>query len=139
MTEAMDNNTNGANIKIVQPELSNSKLRTHLHEYGRHRRTDGPYADNLEVDALVMGGGFAGVFMFWSRKAGLKTVIYEEVPLWVELGFGIAIVSLSFPVRAFLTNSSWGYGRFGSSRISTQYSRAHQSVCLPTGGQTVVS
>jgi heterodisulfide reductase subunit A-like polyferredoxin len=78
MTEAMDNSINGANVKITQPELSNPKLRTHLHEYGRRRRTDGPYADNLEVDALVVGGGFAGVFMFWSlRNAGLKTVMYE--------------------------------------------------------------
>ncbi|KAI9877416.1 MAG: hypothetical protein M1823_007107, partial [Watsoniomyces obsoletus] len=59
-------------------EMTNPKLRTHLHEYGRRNRTDGPYADNLEVDALVVGGGFAGVFMFWSlRKEGLKTVMYE--------------------------------------------------------------
>ncbi|RDW85443.1 hypothetical protein BP5796_03768 [Coleophoma crateriformis] len=78
MTEAMDSNTSGAKVKITQPELTNPKLRTQLHEYGRRRRTDGPYADNLEVDALVVGGGFAGVFMFWSlRKEGLKTVIYE--------------------------------------------------------------
>jgi heterodisulfide reductase subunit A-like polyferredoxin len=77
MTEAMNNNA-GANVKVVQPELSNPKLRTQLREYGRRRRTDGPYADKLEVDALVVGGGFAGVFMFWSlRKEGLKTVMYE--------------------------------------------------------------
>lgn len=56
--------------------LTNPKLRTHLHEYGQRRRTDGPYADNLEVDALVVGGGFAGVFMFWAlRNEGLKTVM----------------------------------------------------------------
>ena len=77
MTEAMDDSVTGASVKIMQPE-SNPKLRTHLHEYGRRQRTDGPYADNLEVDALVVGGGFAGVFMFWSlRKEGLKTVMYE--------------------------------------------------------------
>jgi cation diffusion facilitator CzcD-associated flavoprotein CzcO len=59
-------------------EMINPKLHTKLSEYGRRRRTDGPYADNLEVDALVVGGGFGGVFCFWSlRKAGLKTVIYE--------------------------------------------------------------
>ena len=57
---------------------TNPKLRTQLREYGRRRRTDGPYADNLEVDALVVGGGFGGVFCFYSlRKAGFKTVIYE--------------------------------------------------------------
>jgi glycerol-3-phosphate dehydrogenase len=78
MTPATNGKTNRANVKFDQPELSNPKLRTHLHEYGRRRRTDGPYADNLEVDALVVGGGFAGVFMFWSlRKEGLKTVMYE--------------------------------------------------------------
>ena len=59
-------------------ELINPKLRTHLFEYGKRRRTDGPYVDNLETDALVVGGGFAGVFMFYQlRKAGLKTVMYE--------------------------------------------------------------
>ncbi|ETI26881.1 hypothetical protein G647_09980 [Cladophialophora carrionii CBS 160.54] len=59
-------------------EMTNPKLKTKLWEYGRRRRTDGPYADNLEVDALVVGGGFGGVFCFWSlRNAGLKTVIYE--------------------------------------------------------------
>jgi len=56
----------------------NPKLKTHLWEYGRRTRDDGPYADNLEVDALVVGGGFGGVFCFWSlREQGLKTVIYE--------------------------------------------------------------
>ncbi|TKA75117.1 hypothetical protein B0A55_05024 [Friedmanniomyces simplex] len=58
--------------------VTNPKLKTQLREYGRRSRTDGPYADNLEVDALVVGGGFGGVFCFYSlRKAGLKTVIYE--------------------------------------------------------------
>jgi heterodisulfide reductase subunit A-like polyferredoxin len=71
----MDDTIGAASTKV---EMTNPKLRTHLYEYGRRSRTDGPYADNLEVDALVVGGGFAGVFMFWSlRKEGLKTVIYE--------------------------------------------------------------
>lgn len=75
MTDAMDGTMVGSGVKV---ELTNPKLRTHLHEYGRRRRTDGPYVDNLEVDALVVGGGFAGVFMFYQlKKAGLKTVIYE--------------------------------------------------------------
>ncbi|KAK5711156.1 hypothetical protein LTR15_012644 [Elasticomyces elasticus] len=63
--------------EMVDP-VTNPKLKTQLREYGRRSRHDGPYADNLEVDALVVGGGFAGVFCFYSlRKAGLKTVIYE--------------------------------------------------------------
>lgn len=75
MTEAMDASVGAPKTKVL---MTNPKLRTHLHEYGRRNRTDGPYADNLEVDALVVGGGFAGVFMFWSlRNLGLKTVMYE--------------------------------------------------------------
>lgn len=55
--------------------ITNPKLKTQLWEYGKRRRTDGPYADNLEVDALVVGGGFGGVFCFHSlREAGLNTV-----------------------------------------------------------------
>ncbi|KAF1935991.1 cyclohexanone monooxygenase [Clathrospora elynae] len=58
--------------------MTNPKLKTQLWEYGERQRTDGPYADNLEVDCLVVGGGFGGVFCFWSlRKAGFKTVMYE--------------------------------------------------------------
>lgn len=59
-------------------ELANPKLKTKLSEYGKRSRTDGPYRDNLECEALIVGGGFAGVFMFWSLKnAGLSPVIYE--------------------------------------------------------------
>ncbi|GAD96066.1 steroid monooxygenase (CpmA), putative [Paecilomyces variotii No. 5] len=53
-------------------------MRTDLKEYANRRDTTGPYADNLEVDALVVGGGFSGVFILHElRKRGLKTVIYE--------------------------------------------------------------
>lgn len=58
--------------------MTNPKLKTHLWEYGKRARKDGVYADNLEVDALVVGGGFGGVFCFHTlQEAGLKTVIYE--------------------------------------------------------------
>jgi len=78
MTEAMDDSIGAPNGK-VKVEMQNPKLRTHLHEYGRRNRTDGPYADNLEVDALIVGGGFAGVFMFYQLKKqlGINTIIYE--------------------------------------------------------------
>ncbi|TKA32314.1 hypothetical protein B0A54_14465 [Friedmanniomyces endolithicus] len=63
--------------------VTNPKLKRELREYGKRGRTDGPYADNLEVDALVVGGGFAGVFMFYTlRKAGLKTVIHRHRYNW---------------------------------------------------------
>ena len=117
MTSAMDDSVGGASAKVVQPKLANPKLRTHLHEYGRRRRTDGPYADNLEVDALVVGGGFAGVFMFWSlRKVGLKTVLYEAGTdlggTWRWNCYRQSIISHASSV--LLTDSSWGYGRFRS-------------------------
>ncbi|KAK1254022.1 hypothetical protein MKX08_008017 [Trichoderma sp. CBMAI-0020] len=38
----------------------------------------GPYSDNLEIDALVVGAGFAGIFMLKAlRDLGLKTHIFE--------------------------------------------------------------
>merc|ERR1711977_409541 len=62
----------------IKVEMTNPKLRTKLSEYGKRRRTDGPYADNLETEVLIVGGGFAGVFMFWSlKKEGFKPIIYE--------------------------------------------------------------
>ncbi|KAL4870721.1 hypothetical protein BDV12DRAFT_195194 [Aspergillus spectabilis] len=38
----------------------------------------GPYAENLDVDALIVGAGFAGIFMLKTlRDRGLTTVIFE--------------------------------------------------------------
>lgn len=34
------------------------KFATDLTDYAKRRRTDGPYADNLDVDVLIVGGGF---------------------------------------------------------------------------------
>lgn len=70
----------GENVTEVktQSAQTNPKLRTKLSEYGKRQRTDGPYRDNLECDALIVGGGFAGVFMFWSlKKQGLDVIMYE--------------------------------------------------------------
>ena len=53
-------------------------LKRDLHEYGRRRRTDGPYADNLDVDVLIVGAGFGGTFLLHEmRKEGFNTVLYE--------------------------------------------------------------
>lgn len=36
------------------------------------------YADNLDVDVLIVGAGFGGTFLLHEmRKAGHKTVLYE--------------------------------------------------------------
>ena len=54
------------------------KIKTELHEYAQRRGHTGPYADNLDVDALVVGGGFGGIYCWYElKKAGFKTVIYE--------------------------------------------------------------
>ncbi|UQC91215.1 HK97 family phage prohead protease [Colletotrichum lupini] len=54
------------------------KFATDLTDYAKRRQTDGPYADNLDVDVLIVGGGFGGVFMLKTlREMGLRAVIYE--------------------------------------------------------------
>ncbi|KAJ4253395.1 hypothetical protein NW762_010552 [Fusarium torreyae] len=55
------------------------KFNTELTDYSiAHHADKGPYADNLEVDALIVGAGFAGIFMLKTlRDRGYKTVIYE--------------------------------------------------------------
>ncbi|KPM35109.1 Baeyer-Villiger monooxygenase [Neonectria ditissima] len=55
------------------------KFNTELTDYSvSHKEKTGPYADNLEVDALVVGAGFAGIFMLKTlRDRGYKTVIFE--------------------------------------------------------------
>lgn len=59
-------------------------MRTELSQYGRRRATDGPYADNLDVDVLIVGAGFGGTFLLYEmRKAGYKTVLYDA-----GLGYG---------------------------------------------------
>lgn len=53
-------------------------LKRHLYEYAERKRTDGPYADDLDVDVLIVGAGFGGTYLLYEmRKAGFKTVLYE--------------------------------------------------------------
>ncbi|KAI0542857.1 hypothetical protein GGR58DRAFT_509731 [Xylaria digitata] len=55
------------------------KFNTELTDYSKaHVEKTGPYASDLEVDSLIVGGGFAGVFMLKTlRDRGHKAVIYE--------------------------------------------------------------
>ncbi|KAJ5227480.1 uncharacterized protein N7469_007486 [Penicillium citrinum] len=55
------------------------RFNTELTDYSEvHTDKTGPYAENLEVDALVVGAGFAGIFMLKTlRDRGMKTVIFE--------------------------------------------------------------
>ncbi|KAK2800469.1 hypothetical protein FQN51_006038 [Onygenales sp. PD_10] len=53
-------------------------VKTELHEYAQRRGSTGIYANNLEVDVLIVGAGFGGVYCLYEmRKLGLKSVIYE--------------------------------------------------------------
>ncbi|OCK81840.1 cyclohexanone monooxygenase [Lepidopterella palustris CBS 459.81] len=53
-------------------------MKSELKEYARRRATTGPYADNLNLDVLIVGAGFGGVFLLYSlRKRGFNCVIYE--------------------------------------------------------------
>lgn len=53
-------------------------LKTDLWQYGARRRTDGPYADNLDLDVLIVGAGFGGAFCLYEmRKQGYNTVLYD--------------------------------------------------------------
>lgn len=53
-------------------------MKAELREYSRRIDTTGPYADDLEVDALIVGAGFSGIYCLHElRQNGLKAVIYE--------------------------------------------------------------
>ncbi|KAL1966017.1 hypothetical protein VTN77DRAFT_4957 [Rasamsonia byssochlamydoides] len=53
-------------------------MKSELREFAYRNSSTGPYADNLEVDVLVVGGGFGGVYCLYElRKQGFKTVLYE--------------------------------------------------------------
>jgi ribulose 1,5-bisphosphate synthetase/thiazole synthase len=59
-------------------------LKTELSQYANRRSTEGPYADNLDLDILIVGAGFGGTYLLYEmRKAGYKTVLYDA-----GLGFG---------------------------------------------------
>ena len=66
---------------VNSPEPQDKPVHTlhrNLSEYACRRRHDGPYADNLHIDILIVGGGFGGVYLLYElRKAGFNTVVYE--------------------------------------------------------------
>lgn len=62
----------------VQATKKPGRIKTELYEFANRRGTEYPYNDNLEVDVLIVGAGFGGVFcLHQCREAGLKAVIYE--------------------------------------------------------------
>ncbi|KAI7913872.1 cyclopentanone 1 [Pyricularia oryzae] len=55
------------------------KFSTDLTDYSvQHSEKTGPYADNLDVDAIIVGAGFAGIFMLKTlRDRGYNVVVFE--------------------------------------------------------------
>ena len=52
-------------------------IKAHLWQYGDRLREDGPYADNLDIDVLIVGAGFGGAYCLYEmRKAGYSTVCH---------------------------------------------------------------
>ena len=53
-------------------------IKSNLTQYARRRATTGPYADNLDLDVLIVGAGFSGIYLLYEmRKQGYKTVIFD--------------------------------------------------------------
>lgn len=58
--------------------MSGHTFHRDLSEYACRRQQDGPYADDLDMEVIVVGGGFGGTYLLYElRKAGFKTVVYE--------------------------------------------------------------
>lgn len=59
-------------------ELPERIIKTELSQYARRRATTGPYADNLDIDVLIVGAGFSGIYLLYEmRKQGYNTVLYD--------------------------------------------------------------
>lgn len=60
------------------PSGPESIVKTDLWQFAARRRSDGPYADNLDVDVLIVGAGFGGSYLLYEmRKNGFNTVLYD--------------------------------------------------------------
>ncbi|KAH8798785.1 cyclohexanone monooxygenase [Hyaloscypha sp. PMI_1271] len=59
-------------------KLPEQVIKTELSQYARRRDTKGPYADNLDLDVLIVGAGFSGIYLLYEmRKQGYKTTLYD--------------------------------------------------------------
>ncbi|KUI72825.1 Baeyer-Villiger monooxygenase [Cytospora mali] len=63
---------------LTVPNTEN-KFKTELTDYSIiHEDKTGPYAQDLDLDALIVGAGFSGIFMLKTlRDRGFKAVIFE--------------------------------------------------------------
>jgi NADH dehydrogenase FAD-containing subunit len=62
------NGTNGAISGTNGTALPERVIKTDLHQFANRRATDGPYADNLELDVLIVGAGFSGTYLLYEMR-----------------------------------------------------------------------
>ncbi|KAG8169097.1 hypothetical protein KVR01_001846 [Diaporthe batatas] len=64
---------------VVTVPQAEKKFKTELKDYSVRREGEKwPYTTDIDVDALIVGAGFSGIFMLKSlRDRGLKAVIFE--------------------------------------------------------------
>ncbi|KAI9697115.1 MAG: hypothetical protein M1820_007930 [Bogoriella megaspora] len=75
-------------------------LERDLTEYSHRRDTTGAYADDLDIDVLVLGAGFGGVFCLKTlRELGFKVVLYDA-----GKGFG----------------GTWRWNRYPGARVDSE-------------------
>ncbi|PYH96651.1 FAD/NAD(P)-binding domain-containing protein [Aspergillus ellipticus CBS 707.79] len=75
-------------------------MKTELHQFAIPQGTTGPYADHLELDVLIVGAGFSGIYCLQQlRSLGLKTVIFEAAH---DLG------------------GTWRWNRYPGARVDSQ-------------------
>lgn len=67
-----------ATMGYSNSETAQKGLKTDLSQFSARRSIEGPYADNVDADVLIVGAGFGGTYMLYQmRKEGYKTVLYD--------------------------------------------------------------
>lgn len=62
----------------LTPAPAQNGFKKDLSQYSARLSSSGPYSDNLNVDVLVVGGGFGGTYtLYQMRKEGYKTVLFD--------------------------------------------------------------
>jgi cation diffusion facilitator CzcD-associated flavoprotein CzcO len=60
------------------PSGPESIVKTDLWQFAAPGKGEGPYADNLDLDVLIVGAGFGGTYLLYEmRKNGFNTVLYD--------------------------------------------------------------
>jgi hypothetical protein len=92
-----------------------AKMYTDLTQYSNRRSTEGPYADNLDIDVLIVGAGFGMLLMANVKMVSLmqyrRRVLFEDSERsgvqdchlrgWKELWWHLAVESLPWSASRF--------------------------------------